>query len=141
MEYNVNPSILKGGVITQTNTYQSSARAINNLVNRIHIANEKWWTDLETGERISRNDGELIALMHSELSEALEGLRKDLMDDKLPHRKMVEVELADTVIRIFDYCGGRGLDIGGAIEEKLAYNAIREDHKVEARKQANGKKF
>lgn len=66
-----------------------------------------------------------IALMHSELSEALEGIRGDLMDDKLPHRKMVEVELADTIIRIMNYASHTGLDVAGAIIEKAAYNSTR----------------
>lgn len=82
-----------------------------------------------------------IALMHSELSEALEGIRKDTMDDHLPHRKSVEVELADAVIRIFDYAGARGLDVAGAMIEKLAYNQQRADHKAENRAKSDGKKF
>ncbi|MND16972.1 hypothetical protein D3C77_04680 [compost metagenome] len=82
-----------------------------------------------------------IALMHSELSEALEGIRKDTMDDHLPHRKSVEVELADAVIRIFDYAGARGLDVAGAMIEKLAYNQQRADHKLENRAKSDGKKF
>lgn len=82
-----------------------------------------------------------VALMHSELSEALEGLRKDTMDDHLPHRKSVEVELADAVIRIFDYAGARGLDVAGAMIEKLAYNQQRADHKAENRAKSDGKKF
>lgn len=66
-----------------------------------------------------------IALIHSELSEMVEGIRKDAMDDKLPHRKQEEVELADTLIRMEDYAGTYGLDLGGAREEKEAYNASR----------------
>lgn len=100
-----------------------------------------WWSDLATGEPKDRNDGEMIALMHSELSEALEGLRKGRNDDHLPHRKQVEVELADTLIRIFDYAGARNLDLAGAMIEKLAYNQQRTDHRIENRAQADGKKF
>lgn len=66
-----------------------------------------------------------IALIHSELSEMVEGIRKDAMDDKLPHRKQEEVELADTLIRMEDYAGTYGLDLGGAREEKEAYNLSR----------------
>ena len=66
-----------------------------------------------------------IALMHSELSEALEADRKDLMDDKLTHRKGLEVELADAVIRIMDFSQGKDLDVDGAVLEKLNYNKTR----------------
>jgi NTP pyrophosphatase (non-canonical NTP hydrolase) len=72
-----------------------------------------------------RETGTLIALMHSELSEALEADRKNLMDDKLTHRSGLEVELADCLIRILDFCGHRGFDIQGAVDEKLAYNRTR----------------
>jgi NTP pyrophosphatase (non-canonical NTP hydrolase) len=100
-----------------------------------------WWKDPNSGEWIERNKGELICLMHSELSEAMEGVRKNLMDDHLPHRKMEEVELADAVIRILDYAGAFNLDIAGALVEKLQYNVDREDHKPENRVKENGKKF
>jgi NTP pyrophosphatase (non-canonical NTP hydrolase) len=66
-----------------------------------------------------------IALMHSELSEGLEGHRKDLQDDHLSHRTSFEVELADTLIRILDACGHYNIDIQGAVEEKLNYNRSR----------------
>ena len=79
--------------------------------------------------------------MHSELSEAMEAVRKSKMDDHLPHRLGVEVELADAVIRIMDYAGARGLDIGGAMAEKLAYNATRADHTAAARIADGGKRF
>jgi len=100
-----------------------------------------WWHDIETGEPLGRNKGEMLCLIHSEISEAMEGARKNSMDDHLPHRKMEEVELADALIRIFDYAAGHGLDVPGAFVEKLAYNANRADHKPENRAKDDGKKF
>ncbi|HWG89138.1 MAG TPA: hypothetical protein VN679_15240 [Candidatus Acidoferrales bacterium] len=82
-----------------------------------------------------------IALIHSELSEALEGHRKDLQDDHLPHRKAVEVELADAIIRIFDLAGAAKLDVASAVIEKLVYNQHRADHEEAARNGVNGKRY
>jgi NTP pyrophosphatase (non-canonical NTP hydrolase) len=93
-----------------------------------------WYRDPATGEAKDRNFGEVIALMHSELSEALEAHRKGLMDDHLPGRLGVETELADLLIRVFDTVGRYGLDISGAFMDKCQYNAVREDHKLENRK-------
>jgi NTP pyrophosphatase (non-canonical NTP hydrolase) len=107
-------------------------------------AESGWWTDLHTGEPIAHRPhfvGEKLMLVVSEIAEAMEGHRKGLQDDKLPHRQMIEVELADAVIRIADLAGGLGLDLGGAIEEKLAFNAQRADHKPEARKALGGKAY
>jgi NTP pyrophosphatase (non-canonical NTP hydrolase) len=118
-----------------------SKAVINQLCAEVHEANQKWWHDLQTGERLNRNVPEMLMLCVSELAEAMEGHRKNLPDDKLPHRPMFEVELADCIIRIFDIAGGLGLDLGGAYEEKMAFNAVRADHTAEARKQANGKKY
>jgi hypothetical protein len=114
---------------------------LNQLASEVHDANEKWWLDLTTGAPIQRNMGELLCLVHSEISEAMEGHRKRLDDDHLPHRPMVEVELADAMIRILDIAAGFKLDIGGAFVEKMAYNAKREDHTREARLAVNGKKY
>lgn len=103
-----------------------------------------WWTDLQTGERKTPeqvNIPEKLCLIHSEISEAMEGARKGLKDDHLPHRDMLEVELADAIIRILDLAGFLQLDIAGALIEKLAYNQRRADHKLDNRKAAGGKAF
>ena len=119
--------------------------ALNIMTLWCHQANKNWWLNLKTGEPFDVNDknlcGTKMMLMVSEVAEAMEGNRKDLMDDKLPHRKMEEVELADAVIRIFDYAYARGLDLGGAFVEKMEYNASRADHKIENRVKDGGKKF
>lgn len=86
------------------------------------------------------NVGEKLMLVTTEVAEAMEGYRKMQMDDHLPHRSMLEVELADAVIRIFDLAGGLDLDVAGAITEKLVYNGTREDHKVKNRLAVGGKK-
>lgn len=99
-----------------------------------------WYRDPKTGEPVERNFGEVIALMHSELSEALEAHRRGLMDDKLTDRSGIEVEFADTIIRILDTAAAHNLDVAGAIIEKNRYNRQRADHKLEARA-AGGKKY
>lgn len=120
--------------------------AVDRLVDACHGAskNAGWWRDLSTGESIITRPhvvGEKLMLVVSEVAEAMEGHRKGLPDDKLPHRPMIEVELADAVIRIADLAGALGLDLGGAIVEKLAFNAVRPDHKLENRRAEGGKKY
>jgi NTP pyrophosphatase (non-canonical NTP hydrolase) len=141
----------------ELNSTIRSAMAGDLLVEVCHGAAAKagWWGELEqTGNlpydiaeaRSSSRFGKALVaqklcLVHSEISEAMEGHRKGLMDDKLPHRSMLEVELADAVIRIADLAGALDLDLGGAIAEKLAFNATRADHKPENRALEGGKAY
>lgn len=99
-----------------------------------------WYRDPATGAPVQRNVGEVIALMHSELSEALEAHRKGLMDGHLPHRSGIEVELADCIIRILDTAKALGLDVAAALIEKNRFNRTRADHSLAARA-AGGKKY
>lgn len=117
------------------------ANTLNDIADHIHKGNKHWWTDLHTGTPLDRNVGEMLCLVHSEVSEALEGHRKGLPDDKLEHRSMFEVELADAMIRILDIAAGHKLNLGSALVEKLQFNVQREDHKREVRLATGGKKY
>lgn len=121
------------------------AENINEVVYECHEAAFKagWWIKTD-GTDVRDNPmcfSQKLMLIVSELAEAMEGDRKDLMDDKLPHRKMREVELADAFIRVCDTAGAYGFDLGGAVEEKMAYNAKRADHQPENRAKAGGKSY
>ena len=87
-----------------------------------------WWED-------ERSFGEVVALMHSELSEALEYARKNpnATSDHIPEFTGVEEELADVIIRIFDYAGMKNLRLGEAIFAKMEFN--------KGRPYKHGKKF
>jgi NTP pyrophosphatase (non-canonical NTP hydrolase) len=87
---------------------------INKFIKECHrIAEVKGWWDKK------RNEAELIALMHSELSEALEAMRN--------HGKKEEIaeELADCCIRIFDYCGAKKINLEKTLLKKIEYNKNR----------------
>lgn len=118
---------------------------INELQHVCHSRshNAGWWDDYIAMPQQYRKYflASRYALIQSEGNEAFEGLRKNKMDDHLPHRKSEEVELADLVIRIMDYAGAMQFDLGAAIAEKLAYNDQRHDHTLEARAAEGGKKL
>ena len=116
--------------------------ALNECVKDCHDAAVKggWWHDTQKKKK-KRNVGELLCLIHSEISEAMEGARKGSMDTHLKHKSMMEVELADAIIRIFDLAESKGFNLGETIYEKLEYNRSRADHKIKNRLKEGGKKF
>jgi NTP pyrophosphatase (non-canonical NTP hydrolase) len=98
-----------------------------------------WWDSRDGMERLSASessalleftkatlDAACIALIHSELSEAIEAARAgDPPDDKIPEYSGVEAELADVIIRIMDIAAHRGWRVGDAVEAKMAMNRGR----------------
>ena len=124
------------GYIITTHDYLHAAREIRKLVELCHgSAKAAHWWDKE------RNVPEMLCLIHSEISEAMEGYRKDRWDEHLPKRKSIEVELADALVRIFDLAGGLNLSLGEAFAEKICYNQDRRDHTLKERMAAGGKRF
>jgi len=96
-----------------------------------------WWQERDDLQRAANDaglarycrnmiEGNLISLHHSELSEALEGIRNDLFDDKIPEFLMIEAELADCLIRIFDHAERYGYRLGDALVAKMEMNKGRE---------------
>jgi NTP pyrophosphatase (non-canonical NTP hydrolase) len=86
---------------------------INQLIKEAHeTAKSKGWWDEQ------KETGTLLALIHSEVSEALEADRKGDQEN-------FEEELADVCIRIFDLCGAKGIDLEKAIASKMERNKGR----------------
>ena len=94
-----------------TDAWQTMAEDVHTIA-----VNHGWWEQ-------DRGAAEVIALIHSELSEALEYARHgDGPSDHIPEYTGVEEELADAVIRIMDYAAHQGLRVAEALEAKSTYN-------------------
>lgn len=129
----------------QSVMYPDCEDAINTLVMACHYdaKNAGWWNTFD-GKRVQDNPlafSNKLCLIHSEISEAMEADRKNLMDDKLPDFDGRTVELADAIVRICDLAGAYNLPLGPALAAKMEYNANRQDHKIDNRKAVNGKKY
>lgn len=86
---------------------------INDLCKEAYqTAVSKGWHDKK------RETGTLLALIHSEVSEALEADRKGNAEN-------FAEELADVCIRIFDLCGSKNIDLEQAILKKMEFNKGR----------------
>lgn len=121
----------------------SAAKSLDVITKIIHGRNVRagWWPD----DKDTRNVPEMLCLIHSEISEAMEGHRKGLQDDKLPQYPMIIVELVDALIREFDLlgklCEDHDLSLAEVMMAKLDFNSVRADHKPENRAKDGGKKY
>lgn len=122
--------------------YYEIAYSADLLTDACHLASKQagWWDGVDPRDPYVTATKLMLAV--SELAEAMEGARKGLRDDKLPDCEMLEVELADCVIRVFDLAGALGFKkFGGTLCAKMQFNASRADHKPENRAAEGGKKF
>lgn len=112
----------KYGDVILHETFSKHVKGLNSAAYHIHKnAIEHGWYDEP------RTFGDVIALCHSELSEALEAHRKRESDFYMETEKPegVAVEMIDCVIRIFDYLASKNIDIERIITLKHEYNAGR----------------
>jgi NTP pyrophosphatase (non-canonical NTP hydrolase) len=107
------------------------AEVLQKLGEKIHEQNRKWWYKPD-GSRKPRNVYKMLMLTVSEIAEGMTGYRKKQMDDHLPSRPMIEVEIADAIVRLLDMGHGMKLDVACALVEKLEYNSRRQDHQKES---------
>lgn len=129
-------------IATRLHNWSDKPGSLDTHADICHAISAKrgWWNDAN-GVSLELNVGERIALMHSELSEALEAARKDLPSDHISGFSMLEEEMADTLIRIFDFSSAAGLHLHAAFLAKCHYNLTREDHSKETREGEAGKQF
>lgn len=109
--------------------YDTTADHLNRLATRCFEASKAngWWD-----EGSPRTFGDITTLIHTEVSEAYEEHRAGhgptetyYKPDKPTKPEGIPSEFADIVIRVMDFCGAHGIDIGAMVEQKLAYNATR----------------
>lgn len=126
-----------------TKLFCAAIRNLDVAAEQCHWQYEHFYLDLETGQPLPDTmEFRLvkIGLMHTELSEMFEGVRKATMDEHCPEFTSEEVELADLIIRALDYAGRRKLRLSDAVIAKSIYNHKRVDHTNAARLADGGKK-
>lgn len=140
--------------------------SINDLSKQLFEQNKRagWWHDLDAINKVAQDEElrnrldaifkkdfvaffvmllkcQKLALIHSEVSEALEGLRKNLKDDHFPNLDMFSTEIADVIIRSLDLASAFKYPIADITVQKIEYNSTRTDHKKENRNGEHGKQF